>query len=369
MYSQEIFSWAEDKNGKMVYVDDVPGGASCGCICPSCRENVIARHGNERAHGFAHESKKRGANLNMCLKVITFKLAEQIIATEKRICLPSYYGIFRSKKISFEKVEINDSFEREDRQPDILATTEDNQKYLIEFCFEDDVRRKQKIDYIGLNCLEINLSGQKINNRDSLRDFLLNREDDRKWLNNDIYFNSIYEIYKSKGKDVRLVEKEKCIQCPLRYSCCAVVNPNEGNYLQIKQNDKTYLLCKLKEYTQKMADYNQQQEEIQRCREKNFRTYHEPVENREGLFYEERHVLSPRQIVRKQMIQHNNVSEMNETVSSDEISCLNCTKYVGLRNKDGRGHCGCYQSLGISRKTNPDHAKVCHYFERKKDTV
>ena len=76
---QEAFSWAEDKRGKMVYVDDVPRGVACNCICPYCRENLIARHGAERAHGFAHASKERGANLKICLKVIVFKLAEQII--------------------------------------------------------------------------------------------------------------------------------------------------------------------------------------------------------------------------------------------------------------------------------------------------
>lgn len=25
MYYGDVFSWAEDKNGKMVYIDDVPG--------------------------------------------------------------------------------------------------------------------------------------------------------------------------------------------------------------------------------------------------------------------------------------------------------------------------------------------------------
>ena len=56
-----VFSWAEDVNGKMVHVDNVPNGSKCKCVCPHCKENLIARHGNIREHGFAHHSENRGA--------------------------------------------------------------------------------------------------------------------------------------------------------------------------------------------------------------------------------------------------------------------------------------------------------------------
>lgn len=60
MNYQEFFSWAEDKSGKMVYVDDVPNGVACNCICPYCRENLIARHGKEREHMALLMQVKRG---------------------------------------------------------------------------------------------------------------------------------------------------------------------------------------------------------------------------------------------------------------------------------------------------------------------
>lgn len=55
-----VFSWAEDAQGKMVHVDDVPRGLACGCVCPYCREKLLARHGDIKEHGFAHHSDNRG---------------------------------------------------------------------------------------------------------------------------------------------------------------------------------------------------------------------------------------------------------------------------------------------------------------------
>ena len=83
--NEMIFSWAEDASGRMVHVDSVSQGLKCDCTCPCCHERLKARHGEIRAHGFAHHSDKRGANLKICYMVIMYKLAEQIIQQEKRL--------------------------------------------------------------------------------------------------------------------------------------------------------------------------------------------------------------------------------------------------------------------------------------------
>lgn len=56
-----VFSWAENSEGEMVYVDSVPRGLQCDCVCPYCHERLMARHGDQREHGFAHHSDNRGA--------------------------------------------------------------------------------------------------------------------------------------------------------------------------------------------------------------------------------------------------------------------------------------------------------------------
>ena len=66
MEKKLIFSWAENADGKIVHVDEVPRGLQCGCSCPHCHERLMARHGDVREHGFAHHSDNRGANLEIC---------------------------------------------------------------------------------------------------------------------------------------------------------------------------------------------------------------------------------------------------------------------------------------------------------------
>ena len=170
-----LFSWAENKDGNMVHVDDVPNGLRCGCICPCCHEHLLARHGEINEHGFAHHGKTRKATLKICHMVILYKLAEQILLTKKRILAPAYYGIFKERDLFFNDVIIDNRYEREDKQPDVVATTSDGQQYLIEFVFKYKVQHKKAIDYKNMTCLEVDLSNQSL---ESLESFLLSSSED-----------------------------------------------------------------------------------------------------------------------------------------------------------------------------------------------
>ena len=69
-----VFSWAQHVDGGMVYVDDVPNGLACNCICPHCKERLLARHGTERAHHFAHFSKGHRLAINYPFTVNTLNV-------------------------------------------------------------------------------------------------------------------------------------------------------------------------------------------------------------------------------------------------------------------------------------------------------
>lgn len=229
----------------MVHVDDVPRGLACGCVCPCCREKLLARHGDIKEHGFAHHSDNRGANLDICYRVVLYKLAEQIIQTRKKIHAPSYYGIFKEKDIEFVDVKIDGRYEREDKQPDVIATTKDNQQYIIEFTFDYKVQHKQAIDYKNLNCLEINLSNQTL---ESVEKFLLEENKDRIWFNNQECFDSIEPRYEKANKRIKVKNEDECKECELYYSCVGVRSKESGSILVIENSGNRYRICKLEQY-------------------------------------------------------------------------------------------------------------------------
>ena len=239
--------------GRIVHVDDVPNGAACGCVCPYCKEPLIARHGTEYEHGFAHRSETRKANLEICYMVTLFKLAEQIIQTEKRIHAPSYYGIFKAEDLVFQEVMIDGRYERVDKQLDVIGITAEGDKYLIEFVFKDKVRHKRCVDYQNTNVLEVDFSNQTLAN---LKDFLLSSEEDKRWLNNQDYFQRIGQRCLESGKEVRVVAEEECSVCPLTYCCCAAKAKKDNNVIVIENNGEKYKLCLAKEYNDTIKMYS-----------------------------------------------------------------------------------------------------------------
>ena len=334
-----IFSWAENADGRMVHVDDVPRGLQCGCVCPNCREKLVARHGDVKEHGFAHHSDNRGANLNICYQVAMYKLAEQIIQTRKRIHLPSYYGIFRERDVEFKDVRIDSRYEREDKQPDVIATTNDDKQYLIEFVFLYKVQHKHALDYKNLTCLEVDLSNQSL---ETLERFLLESAEDRKWLNNEDYFTRIDEIYRKAGKAVRVVCESECVQCELSDDCCAVMKAHSP--LVIENSGNRYRLCKIELY--------EQEKEALRLRKKE-----EEEERQEMLAWqqEQRRLQEERQRKRER-----------PSIDPSQRSCFNCQSNLSWANRGGWANCGCYITLGLPKqRVKPDHAEQCPRFRCK----
>ena len=78
-------SFAVNKQGKLVSVRDVDNGKACGCCCPSCEEELVARQGEVRAWHFAHAS---GSHCEGAAEGALHLAAKQIIADQQRILVP-----------------------------------------------------------------------------------------------------------------------------------------------------------------------------------------------------------------------------------------------------------------------------------------
>lgn len=321
-----VFSWAQDRTGRMVYIDDVPNGLACNCICPNCKEQLLARHGMEMAHHFAHHSETRKATLEICYMVIMYKLAEQIVSERKRIHVPSYYGIFKETDLEFVDVKIDGRYERKDKQPDIIATTKEGKQYLIELIFKYKVQHNKAIDYNNLSCLEIDLSDQKL---ETLSDFLLNSKENRKWVNNENYFGEIEETYTRAGKNIRVVDYNECKKCPVFKNCCGVRAKNSETPILIENSGRQFRICKPDVLVQRKEEHQRLLEAAER------------------------------------RLERERYDELEAFRDPSERTCFDCKSNLTWMNKKGVANCGPYQSMGVPKNTPPHLARTCRGFKRK----
>lgn len=360
MSNNFVFSWAEDAQGKMVHVDDVPRGLACGCVCPCCREKLLARHGDIKEHGFAHHSDNRGANLDICYRVVLYKLAEQIIQTRKKIHAPSYYGIFKEKDIEFVDVKIDGRYEREDKQPDVIATTKDNQQYIIEFTFDYKVQHKQAIDYKNLNCLEINLSNQTL---ESVEKFLLEENKDRIWFNNQEYFNSIEPRYEKANKCIKVKNEDECKECELYYSCVGVRSKESGSILVIENSGNRYRICKLEQYDVAIEEKHNRSKEAEDRRNAFNQVPSYPMYKQKYREFADASKESTR--IREEQRHTEDLQAQFDasSIPPSKRTCFMCKCNLAWRNRSNNvAHCGAYMRMGVPQKTPPDTAKTCKGF-------
>jgi len=317
-----VFSYGENAEGRMVHVDTVPRGKHCGCVCPYCKEPLLARHGEVNVHGFAHNSETRQANLKICYKVTMYKLAEQILREYKQIYAPSYYNVLGSFLIDFEDVQVDRSFGREDHQPEVVATTINKERYLLHLFF-DDGSITDSSSYKDIAYLEIDLSHQKL---ETLENFLLKSEEDKKWRNNPFYFNGLKDSYETIGMRVKAVLISDCNLCRFRDVC-----PEENSLYPsvIENNSEKYRLCDqdvLESMASRVPD------------------------------------------IEISLKNNDNIAAHNDDESSNFCirSCFNCMHNLVWMNRYGRANCGRYQSLNISNSIDPEYAKECFAFKPKK---
>ena len=364
-----VFSWAENTQGKMVHVDDVPRGLACGCVCPCCHERLLARHGDVKEHGFAHHSDCRGANLKICYMVSLYKLAEQIIETRKRVHVPSYYGIFPGKDIEFVEAKTDGRFERDDKQPDVMATSRDGKKYIIEFTFDYKVQHKQAVDYKNLNCLEINLSGQTL---ETVERFLLEDDKDRKWLNNQELFDSIEPRYEKANLRIRVKDEDDCRKCELYGSCVGVRSKNSGQLVVVENSGKRYRICKPELYEAELKARKNERRAEGAWHKDDFAygqdaSRHNGFETKNEEFVGEDEIKRLSESYRKRQEEMKKARADEPAVPPNERTCFMCENNIDMFNSlDGSmARCGMFKRMGVPRVTPPGSAKTCSGFRKK----
>lgn len=175
-----LLTRAWDENRVLVHVDDVPKGASCGCICPICEKPLYARQGEKRTHHFSHAYNH---NCKGSDETLLHQMAKEVLLDVGKIMLPPSSGEFPSGLVKLHNIESEKWEEQYHIKPDVVGIMDNGSLLLIEFYVSHKVDRKKRKIILSnnLNCLEIDLGFQDYD-KASLREFLTNSTEDREWI-------------------------------------------------------------------------------------------------------------------------------------------------------------------------------------------
>lgn len=151
---------------ELLHIDSVPNGLDCGCVCPHCQHDLIARNrGVKRIPHFAHASgaedcgKGRMTALHM--------LVQNVLEEKKQVLLPPYYGKYlptkEAKLKTFDHIYLEETCKNEDstRRPDCIGYNEGKSENLwieIYCCHKIDDAKKEDIINRRQYCIEIDFS-------------------------------------------------------------------------------------------------------------------------------------------------------------------------------------------------------------------
>lgn len=217
------------KDDKLIHINDVEQGLKCGCICPNCEANLIAKKGNVNKHHFAHESKE--CDITIAQETVLHIMAKDILSEAKTIKLPKVIledkfafldknryksiedDIYLQKKLEKYKDSIktidNVILEKyiDNIKPDVILEIEGKQ-LIIEIAVTHfiDNKKKDKIIKLGIPTIEIDLSSykDKMNNltKENLSQILIKDDKYKKWIYYNNYVEDINTIVTKNNKTI-----------------------------------------------------------------------------------------------------------------------------------------------------------------------
>ena len=177
------------KDGNIVSIDDVPSGKECGCVCPACGDELIARKGQKRMHHFAHRSNE---DCEYGYESSLHLAAKDILSRSKKMVIPPIYVEFpqsgkpkelisKERKIPIDDVELEKRFD--DIIPDIVVYSGDKYFFIeIYVTHPIDDEKLKKLKEKNISTIEIDLSKIKRDiSVEELSDILLKTSPQKSW--------------------------------------------------------------------------------------------------------------------------------------------------------------------------------------------
>ena len=236
------------KDGNIVSIDEVQSGKDCGCVCPACGDELIARKGEKRMHHFAHRSNE---DCEYGYESSLHLAAKDILSRSEKMVIPPIYVEFpqsgKSKELLYLKKEIPvDRVELEKRFdtiiPDIVVYSGDKYFFIeIYVTHPIDDEKLKKLKEKNISTIEIDLSKIKRDiSVEELSDILLKSSDRKSWK-----YNAVSD------KWYRHFEKDASDELPLKrhggetyyVDRCPLQDLNWTNYANVRDDCMRCVYC------------------------------------------------------------------------------------------------------------------------------
>ncbi|WP_080826196.1 MULTISPECIES: hypothetical protein [Agrobacterium] len=172
-------------DGSLRHISEVANGKACGCVCFGCKRPLIAKNGGDAArmaHHFAHRPEDMVYDCTTAGETALHVRAKEIIAKHCRVTLPatSVVGLDGNNievtpERSVELTDIRLEMVAGELIPDVTATLPDGRRIFIEIANTHvcPPSKIEKLDAMGVEVLEIMVSGYRAVPLDELDDIIL----------------------------------------------------------------------------------------------------------------------------------------------------------------------------------------------------
>ena len=183
-------------DNNLVHISDVPSGLKCDCICPYCKNKLIAKKGEIKGHHFAHYDSEE---CQYWYETSLHLAAKQMIMEHKKVMIPAVYlkfpGGFKESVLLHpaQVIKVEEVFlekKQEDNQgwmvPDIILFSGQRKLYVEIFVTHAiDNKKISKIKNKGISAIEIDLSRcERSLDKEDLAKLLFEDLKEKKWIYN-----------------------------------------------------------------------------------------------------------------------------------------------------------------------------------------
>lgn len=200
------YAFKKNQEDNLVHISEVERGLACNCVCPSCKNNLIANKGKRRAHHFSHY---KAANCAYGLQTALHIKAKEIIEKYKIFKIPSLEAKYNdiSCLITKERLVKFDEVKLEKRQgqiiPDVIGISKGHKIFIEIFVTHKvDVEKKEYVrNKMNVSCIEIDLSNLYRNDKNieqkALEEEIIFNVENKKWIHN-FYYKKILKKIEEK---------------------------------------------------------------------------------------------------------------------------------------------------------------------------